>query len=659
MKINFLSFKPINTFAKQQNNTVKYNTVPLQYDTFEKNTVVFKSKNCSTANFEIKNLQNLHCPVCGYLMLSPNQQEIFANDIKNKKGEALIKTLEKYEDESVFTHEQNKEKKGIFNPYRQQVVNVIKDLASKNPTLELSQLVKMQADICIFSLIKEQLKITNELSDFVEKNTQDKEEKKLLKKIIQEYVKRIKGESKTEFSRKMFIYDILMIADKDENKEKIREIICKLPNSKNDINSFFVKYSKDKRTSKEIALKLVGQSRPTAEHLLPSSKNGANSLSNYLCDCADCNQKRGNTDFHDWQKNIPNFQQRLQEHLFTIQKALDKGELPDSYDSYIPDIINTIYKLSNGQIELYRPDSTLDKTVAKIIEKRQQTLASYQAKFDKIKQEKSEVNNSIKTAKTSPYYEKIISGKQTIGQIRKSINLKIAQLKSILKQHQAILDEQKQLDEKAPIQKKIVQLQSEIKQYSRKNVQLEKAGLANSSCANEYKNYLHIKKLYDEALEKRDYFLFGGDLNKSKNLIEILNYALKAMSEELAIYKNSEKIEYFINIEKMGACNQKLKELNRRLQAIQKYEQKTQKHLIALENELKGKTITNIKNEYLALLEAKRIIDLIESLPQLEQQSECLTDIIQHNSNILKNAQSVYKTSSNREFDELINKLYL
>ncbi len=659
MRINFPQFKPTFAIAKKQNNSAKFQNVPMKADTFSRSEVVFKGNNYPTSSFKIKTLKNLHCPVCGYIMLNSEQQMEFVKDVYDKKGEDLASALEKYEDESVFTHKQNEEKKGIFNPHYQQIVNIIKDLARRNPTLELSQIIKLQANSCISSLIKRQLAIVDELNEYIEKNISDPEQKELIKKAVQEQEKRMKGNSLIGFSRKVFIYEIVKATNNEKDKEAIHKIASKLPNSTNDTDSFFVKYSKDDKTSKEIALKLVEQSRPTAEHLFPESKGGASSLSNYLCDCANCNQKKDDMDFYDWQKDIPDFQQRLQEHLQIIQNALDNRELPDSYDSYIPNIIDTIYKLSRHQIKLHQPDSTLDETIAKTINKRHKSIKTYQEKLSRIIQEKVSTENTIKKAKRSQSYKTIISGQKTHQELKNALDIKIAQLRALLKQNQTILDEKKEISKKTQIISDIGELKAQIGQLSNRNSQLEQFNLANADDIEEYKAYLYTKQLRDEALQKRDQILLKGDLRKSRTDIEILNYALRGLQEKLSSYETSKTIEYFNNIEEIAICNERIKELQRKLQKIREQEQRTIRHRIELKSQLKGKTISEIEHEYKSAPKEEEILDIIQKLPELQEKLEHLESVIQHNAKILKKAQHVYKTASNKDFDELMSELNL
>ena len=83
------------------NNNIKYkklSTNPFlnqkqKTDSFEKTS--FKGIQCSEGSFRLKDLENIHCPICGLLMLNEEQIKEFIADVSNKKGMALAKALEK------------------------------------------------------------------------------------------------------------------------------------------------------------------------------------------------------------------------------------------------------------------------------------------------------------------------------------------------------------------------------------------------------------------------------------------------------------------------------------------------------------------------------------------------------------------------------------
>ena len=163
-------------YNKSNNNKKTYVSFPKIKDTFTKTQPSFQGMKCSESNFRVKDIDYLHCPVSGLMMLNKNQQKAFISDVSGKKGEDLALALEKYEDETVFIKDEVKSKKRtIYRPQKQQIVNIIKDLARENPDLNLAQLVQLKANECLASLIAEQMEIVDELEAYIENSLDDEE----------------------------------------------------------------------------------------------------------------------------------------------------------------------------------------------------------------------------------------------------------------------------------------------------------------------------------------------------------------------------------------------------------------------------------------------------------------------------------------------------
>lgn len=357
--IRNINLNPIYNYfnSYQVNSSLKLKS--LNQDTFERNNVSFTS--CDTTNFQIKNVANLRCPVCGLIMLTEEQINDFCADVANKKGIELAKTLEKYEDDSIFTGVKKEPKIGIYRPQQQQVVDIYKQLALENPNLSLRELTQKEAKKRIKNLIDVQMDVVDELENYVRQSNIGKKDKKRIGLILDEQKKRIYGTSNDHFSRKQFIDSLSNVTWSKRAQQDIIEIASKLPTSETEINSFFIKYARAE-SSVVIASRLVSQTIPTAEHLVPRSLNGINGAKNYLCDCADCNRRRDITSFYKWQQEIPNFKNNLQLHLEEIQEAIDKGILSkEKYSKYIKDIILTIRSLSKNEIVLDLPENFDEK----------------------------------------------------------------------------------------------------------------------------------------------------------------------------------------------------------------------------------------------------------------------------------------------------------
>ncbi len=142
-----------------------------------------------------------------------------------------------------------------------------------------------------------------------------------------------------------------------------------------------------KEGSTAIANRLYAPSLATAEHVLPQSLGGENSASNFLSECAGCNNPRSSKPYHEWLKVHPEFRRNPQTYIEHVEQRIVNGELPEAYDSYPVDIRETLTKESNGHIKLL----VLDK--AKLQELRNAKKAGQtvdiQAETEKLKEEKT------------------------------------------------------------------------------------------------------------------------------------------------------------------------------------------------------------------------------------------------------------------------------
>ena len=277
MQVNFQTFNIWRT--KQTQNIKQKNFVvinPFAQSIKDEVQISFRANDyCSPKNFEIKNLKNLRCPVCGLIMMSEEQIASYINEVGNKKGQALIAALEKYEDESVVTGQMPKEEDeniGIYRPYKKQIVDIYKVLASENPNMNLLELTKLQAQRTINDLIAKQMIVIEELKAYIKSEYSEEKQAELLKRV-KEYTEQIKGKKKEPFARQKFIFGMRKGLD-EEHVAQMNAITTKMPTSENDINSFFVQYQRAE-SSKDIARQFVYQTRPTAEHIIPKAHGGA------------------------------------------------------------------------------------------------------------------------------------------------------------------------------------------------------------------------------------------------------------------------------------------------------------------------------------------------------------------------------------------------
>lgn len=433
MQINLSTIK---YFALNRTNQTKKQNSSLMINPFAQNQrdsveISFRAKYCATQDFQIKNIPNLYCPACGLVMLTDEQVGAFVKDVGNKKGEELVATLEKYEDDSVITGKESRDKTGygIYRPYKKDVVDLYKELALENPDEDLLGLTKIHAKRCIDKLIDEQMIVIEKLRKYVDINYRD-DAKDALHEKIDEYVKQIKGESDETFARKKFIVAMRNSVNSIKEKNEIDIITNQMPTSENDINSFFVKYARKAQSAREIASKFVEQSKPTAEHLRPRNAGGKNNLANYICDCADCNSRRGHTPFTEWLQTLPGFEQRLQQYIDDVRVAIDNGGLLDpEYDTYIESVVETIAEISEGEVILEIPEVLNPEKNEAAMQRRKKEIDKLKTQNSRLIKTKEAIEAEIKELKKYPNFDDVDEHRE-INESIDAINLEIDSLNS-------------------------------------------------------------------------------------------------------------------------------------------------------------------------------------------------------------------------------------
>lgn len=379
MRINLqtLNVFSINNVRKINNNlnfTSSFVSSPLKADTFEKTSTpryeqkVHKSNKKPRVNkngdvreatdFEVKKIHNIECPACEKITMNTHDIEEYKKNVAYKKGQDLINALDKYGSEYYWTGSPSSRGKTIYRENVEGIIEVVKNIAAKNPQADLKQIVKIAAADTMPELVGKQIGVLSEIEAFTMNNIRNKNERENIFKITEEFreiaLDRVPNK---HFKRKNFLYEIssVYISDLDK-KAQINEIAKKLPASTNDKGSFFVKYASDKdRGVEEIASRFVIENRPTGEHIDCFSNGGASDMNNYICDCAYCNSTRGDTSFKIWARTIPHFQTNLQKYLDTVQQNIDGHALPDNYKDYTKNIIKVIDAQSDGEIKLMHP----------------------------------------------------------------------------------------------------------------------------------------------------------------------------------------------------------------------------------------------------------------------------------------------------------------
>ncbi|MBQ4646969.1 MAG: hypothetical protein IJB79_06440 [Candidatus Gastranaerophilales bacterium] len=557
MQINLQTFN--NIISYKNRNAQKKEAISKSYASnpfaqISKDTVQISFKGndyCSPKNFQVKNLENLRCPVCGLIMLTEKQIGEYVNDIGAKKGQALIDALEKYEDESVITGKPSEDKTGfgIYRPYKKEIVDVYIELAKQNPKLNLLELTKHQAQICINALIAEQLVVIDELKAHIEQEYEGDLKEDLLKRV-KKYTKQIKGEDKETFARQKFIFGMKKGLD-SERQAKLDEITTKMPTSENDINSFFVQYQR-LESPKDVAKKLVQQTRPTAEHITPRALGGSDSYANYFCDCEDCNGKRRTTGFYEWYKGIPGFAERLQKYIEVVRIAIDEDRLDGEYDDYIETFADTILDVSEGEIILEIPEVTNPEKKQMVLKKRFRQIENLRSKHGSLISIRNQIKDEIAKLKSYKHYEdtnKYRKNLEELARIAKEREEIVAQLEALRPPLYEARKEMTSLktsadSEKNPATKMVLtaQYEEKAKEYARRNGQITQLEARD----NELRKRVIILKVQNKTSAARE-----AALESQYNALRITKSRIEELEEKIA---------------KLGDVNSKEADLNAKIE---------------------------------------------------------------------------------------------
>lgn len=416
-----------------------------------KNSVAFRAA-CTETNFKIKDIKNLRCPVCNLTMLSDEQMNEYAIAVSSKRGANLAQALDTFGDSAYFTKDPKDNGTPIYRPLDMQIVEIIKELAHKNPHLSLSEIVQAKAKECIGELIVQQMDVVRELENYLKTCELSDLEKDGLDYVIQMYKNQILGKNEERFKRQCFIHDLKNRVDNSEIQQKIIEIISRLPNSTNSVDSFFVKWGLGQSSSKEIAYNLIYDSRATAEHIVPKSKGGKNDTNNYICDCAYCNTLRSNMDFEKWVKTIPDFEKNLQSYLETVSLYCDSDNLDISYLNYVENIIKTLERRSKGFLSLKLPENQQTSAQLQAAKKKEKALKHAKCINDSIFERMNALREKIERLELYPHSVEINyieSMKQKHSELEEKIDALHSQLATLQAKYDSIVR----------IKRKITQLQ--------------------------------------------------------------------------------------------------------------------------------------------------------------------------------------------------------
>lgn len=289
---------------------------------------------CTTGEFAVKQLDDVPCCCCGDRMIRGRKMPEVVESFASLKGQELADKIDKDID--------------YFRAAPRVVASLMADEARKNDKLDaLGALAKVKQNLpqkvqgyCVSVL------------DRVSQTAQEiyGSEENPIASLVKNEMTRVKGGriSRVHFTEHLQNFKGDM---NHEQWEKILDTAMNLPEGFSDVDKL-VNGRKGANTNSELMEKLLKGALHTAEHVHPHSLGGPDDTSNYLGECALCNNPRGNMSYAQWLKIHPEYPIKVQEHIEFVEQKIVDGEIPEDYDSYPVEINQTLTKESNGVMTL-------------------------------------------------------------------------------------------------------------------------------------------------------------------------------------------------------------------------------------------------------------------------------------------------------------------
>lgn len=240
------------------------------------------------------------------------------------------------------------------------IFEMIKASSHKNKRNFRNILQEWQPD-ALKRLKRTQTEIINSANELINSISDEQTRNKVLD-IKEQALNRIENDT---FTRHFPIDRIMNVQSKGSDYQKIAQIYqrwYRLPNSHTDLDSFIVKYSKE--SHENIAKRLISSSVATIEHVKPSSRNGKDSLSNYILVSAAYNSIRSSMPLWEFIMLNPDMDipKNLQNYIDEVIAEVHDKKSGFSHRSWYPDKIkHAIYKETKYRLKLLTKNLHLTK----------------------------------------------------------------------------------------------------------------------------------------------------------------------------------------------------------------------------------------------------------------------------------------------------------
>ena len=293
-------------------------------------TVAFGGFGVSTGGFITKKMDDVPCCCCGGRMVRANQMDNKAREFAGLRGADLADKIEA--DKDFFR-----------TPQRVVMMLAAEEARAHGGDLARAKgmagkgLKEKTQNYCINSL-KE--------ADTIVKATYG--EKNPVSNLIANEIENIKG---GKIARMPFTAKLEKVADSIDpmTYDKVMDAAINIPASFEDVRKAF---GQANGSAQNIARRMLEPSMQTIEHIHPKSLGGPNATQNFIAECKDCNNPRGNMSYAEWLKVHPEYPAKAQKHIEWFQQQVVDGKIDNRYDDYGIDVKATLSKESYGAIEL-------------------------------------------------------------------------------------------------------------------------------------------------------------------------------------------------------------------------------------------------------------------------------------------------------------------
>ena len=294
-------------------------------------TVSFGGFPVSTGGFITKKIDDVPCSCCGGRMVRNNQMDAKAREFSTLRGENLADKIEADKD--------------FFRTPQRVVMMLSAEEARKNPSYDLTRaknaaskgMKEKTQNYCINSLKQADTAVK---AMYGEENP--------VSQLISKEVENLQG---GKIGRMQFTDKLVKMQDSIDpvTYETVMDAAMNIPVDFSEVKKAF---GDANGSPTAIAKSLLRPSMQTIEHIHPKSLGGPNATQNFIAECGDCNNPRGNMSYSEWLKVHPEFPLKAQDHIEYFQQQVVDGKIPSDYDDYGVDVKKTLSKESNGIIEL-------------------------------------------------------------------------------------------------------------------------------------------------------------------------------------------------------------------------------------------------------------------------------------------------------------------